>query len=431
MIQKLKLKSEFSRNVLTLMTGTTIAQAIPIAISPILTRIYTPEDFGVFALYISISSIIIAIATGRYELAIVLPKKDDDALNIVALSLGISVLMSLVSFIIVFIFNEEIVSLLNNPDISFWLYFIPLSVLLTGFYQSFFYWNNRKKEYKKLSASQMIRSSTTAASNLGLGYTGYGSGGLILSSIFGQGLATVYIGKIFFNENRQFVDKINKLRILALAKKYIKFPKFNTQHALFNTLFSQIPIFILSSFFTSAAVGFYSLSIRVVRTPVLILGSSIATVLYEKITNLKNKSKKYMNSIYKFIMLQFILSIILFTVIYFVSFYFHIIFGEKWDEVGAYIRALIPWLFMVFWVSPLAFSINLTNNQEKGLALEWLYGIVKFGSLMIGVVFFKDILITLKIFSISSAIFLCFQGLWFISLLKEVEKDKDLNYGKV
>jgi len=52
MINKLKLKSEFAKNVLTLMTGTTIAQAIPIAISPILTRIYTPEDFGVFALNI-------------------------------------------------------------------------------------------------------------------------------------------------------------------------------------------------------------------------------------------------------------------------------------------------------------------------------------------------------------------------------------------
>ncbi len=75
MLQKLKPKSEFSRNVLTLMTSTTIAQAIPLAISPILTRLYTPSDFGIFALYMSISSIISVVVTGRYELAIMLPKK--------------------------------------------------------------------------------------------------------------------------------------------------------------------------------------------------------------------------------------------------------------------------------------------------------------------------------------------------------------------
>ncbi len=83
MLNNLKPKSEFSRNVLTLMTGTTIAQAIPIAISPILTRIYTPEDFGVFALYMSVASLLSTLATGRYELAIMLPKKDEDAVNYV------------------------------------------------------------------------------------------------------------------------------------------------------------------------------------------------------------------------------------------------------------------------------------------------------------------------------------------------------------
>ena len=84
MLDNLKPKSEFSRNVLTLMTGTTIAQAIPIAISPILTRIYTPEDFGMFALYMSIASILSVVATGWYELAIMLLKKDEDTVNILA-----------------------------------------------------------------------------------------------------------------------------------------------------------------------------------------------------------------------------------------------------------------------------------------------------------------------------------------------------------
>ena len=90
MINKLKPKSEFSRNVLTLMTGTTIAQAIPIAISPILTRIYTPEEFGVFALYLSIIMLFSSLVAGKYELSILIPKHDKNAKNLVLLSISIS-----------------------------------------------------------------------------------------------------------------------------------------------------------------------------------------------------------------------------------------------------------------------------------------------------------------------------------------------------
>ena len=136
MINKFKPKSEFSSNVLTLMTGTTIAQAIPIAISPILTRIYTPEDFGMFALYMSMATIISVIATGRYELAIILPEKDEDAINIMMLSIGITFLVSLITLLIIFIFNAQITLLFGNPNISQWLYFVPLTIVLTGVYQA-------------------------------------------------------------------------------------------------------------------------------------------------------------------------------------------------------------------------------------------------------------------------------------------------------
>ena len=185
MLTKLKPKSEFSRNVLTLMTGTTIAQAIPIAISPILTRIYTPEDFGVFALYMSVASILSVIAAGRYELAIMLPKKDEDAINIVALSILISFFISFISFLVIFLFNAKITNLLGNSEISNWLYFIPITVLLTGMYRSFNYWSNRKKQYKRLATSKIIQSFTTSSTNLSMGFGGFGASGLILGGVLG------------------------------------------------------------------------------------------------------------------------------------------------------------------------------------------------------------------------------------------------------
>ena len=128
MFSKIKLSTEFSRNVLTLMMGTTIAQAIPIAISPVLTRIYTPSDFGLFALFNSLIAVFGVIASGRYELAIMLPKKDEDAINIASLGILISTFFSVFLFFIILFFNDSICSLLNNTDIKPWLYFIPLVV---------------------------------------------------------------------------------------------------------------------------------------------------------------------------------------------------------------------------------------------------------------------------------------------------------------
>ena len=106
------------------MTGTTIAQAIPIAISPILTRIYTPEDFGLLALFVAITSIFASIANARYELAIMLPKKDEDAINIFALGFIVTTSLSLVLLFLVVLFNDYFTKLLNNEEISICLYFI-------------------------------------------------------------------------------------------------------------------------------------------------------------------------------------------------------------------------------------------------------------------------------------------------------------------
>ena len=108
MKSRLKIKSEYSQNVLILMMGTTLSQAIPVVITPILTRIYTPEDFGIYAIFVAIITILGSIVSGRYELAILLPERDDDAINIFALGLLIITFMVMITVIIVTVFNDSI-----------------------------------------------------------------------------------------------------------------------------------------------------------------------------------------------------------------------------------------------------------------------------------------------------------------------------------
>jgi O-antigen/teichoic acid export membrane protein len=180
------IKSKFNRNVLTLMTGTAIAQALPIAITPLLTRIYTPEDFGVFALFIAIVTIFGQIINGRYELAIMLPKKDEDAINIFALGFVITSILSLVFLILILIFKNFIITFFENDEIGKWLFLTPISIFFIGVWNLLNYFNIRKQNYKDISKATIIKSVILSISQITIGFIKSGVVGLISGHIISQ-----------------------------------------------------------------------------------------------------------------------------------------------------------------------------------------------------------------------------------------------------
>jgi O-antigen/teichoic acid export membrane protein len=364
MIQKIKPKSEFSKNVLTLMTGTSIAQAIPIAISPILTRIYTPEDFGIFALYISIASMIALIATGRYELAIMLPRKDEDAINIVALSIIISFIVSFISFLVVFIFNAQITNLLGNEEISNWLYFIPMTVLLTGIYQSFNYWSNRKKQYKRLATSRVLQSSATATTNLGMGFNGFGSSGLVLGGIMGQGVATGILAKMIWKEDNHRINQIKKLKIFALMKKYIDFPKINMFHAFINDAKNFIVNILLVKFYDTFILGQFYMINRILLLPVGLIGSSISQVIFRVYNEKYNKKQDFSKDVLTMVLKLFLFALIPFLIIFFLgNEIFTLVFGQNWGIAGDLASAYALYVLFHFVASPLSIVSLIVRKQ--------------------------------------------------------------------
>jgi len=368
---KLKLKSEFSRNVLTLMVGTTIAQAIPIAISPILTRIYRPEDFGMFALYMSVASILSVVATGRYELAIMLPKKDEDAINIVALSIMISFFVSFITLLIVFFFNAPLTSLLGNPEISSWLYFVPLTVLLTGIYQSFNYWSNRKKEYKRLATSRIIQSGTTASSNLGMGFGGFGGAGLIFGTVLGQGVSSFVLGKMILSEDKNRFGDIKRLKIFALMRRYIKFPKFDIPSAFIYALYSNMAVILFSKFFEASISGFYFFANRILRTPFSFFISAFSDVFYQKLSKTTD-FKVISNEITHFSLKLLKITLIPFLIVVYSSyFYVNPIFGEKWQDLYIYIEIFSMPIYIGLLLAPYGHVLKIINRQEISMYLHF------------------------------------------------------------
>ena len=404
-------KGEFSRNILTLMTGTTLAQAIPVAIAPILTRIYTPEDFGVFALYVAISSIAGVVATGRYELTIMLPKKDSDAANLVVLSIIVAFLVSLLMLGAVLFFNDSITMLLGNPQISTWLYFVPLTVLLTGIYQSLNFWSNRKKQYKRLAINRVVQNATMSCTHVGAGCIGFGFSGLIIGSIVGQGVASVALGNILWREDKTIFTQTTKLKKIALARRYINFPRYLVIAHTLNSASFQSPSILLNMLFNSATAGYYMLTRRVISVPMSIVARAIGDVFRQEASYdfiHKGQCVKVYNKTLKRLVLIAVLPFLVFFLV--APDLFAFIFGEPWRVAGKYARILTPMVFLQFVASPLSLMFMVAEKQKYDLIWQLCLFVMTSASLVAGY-FFDSVLCGLILFSLSYSLMYLISGI--------------------
>jgi len=374
LIEKIKPKSEFSRNVLTLITGTTIAQAIPIAISPILTRLYTPKDFGVFALFTTIVYVFGNIANARYELSIMLPRKDENAINIVALGFIINILITLSLFITIYIFYENILNLLNNREIASWLYLIPISVFLIGCFNLLRYFNNRKKFYRDLAEAKVYKSIGMIVVQLSLGFFKAGAIGLISGHIFSQIISNA---KLFINiKELNLHKKINRVKILAFAKKYKKLPIFNLPNVLIDGVRVTAINVLITKLFSISTLGQFSLALRVIQTPMSIIGSSISEIFFQRVSISKDK-EEIKRLVISFIKRASLISLPIFILIYLFSKpLFGFIFGEEWKIAGEVASIMTPWFFLNFLTSPLSTIFIKLNRQEILLIFSIFYALV-------------------------------------------------------
>ncbi len=400
------------------MTGTTIAQAIPIAISPILTRLYTPEDFGVFALFISLVSIFGSIANGRYEFAIMLPKKDEDAINIFALGFIINVALSLFLLLMVIVFHDLFISLLNNKEISLWLYLVPFSVFLIGCFNLLNYYNNRLKNYKDLAKANVYKSVVTAVVQLSIGFIKQSTIGLISGQIISQIFANTKLLRNIIKD-KILLLKISKVKMIAVANKYKDFPKFNVPHAVMNTLSSNMPVLIINFFFGSTSTGFFAIANKVLLLPVGLFTSSFSQIFLQKITYNRNNridQEKFINKVvFKLLGYSFFPFFIAFI---FLPNIFGIIFGKNWIIAGEYAQILIPMLYLTFTGSILSNIIIVYNEQKKAFKIEIINTIVKLFSLLFGGIL-EDLKLGLFLYSLSGVLITTYRIIWYKSIIRE------------
>jgi Membrane protein involved in the export of O-antigen and teichoic acid len=379
-------RKSFAFDVLTLAGGTTFAQILTILSAPVLTRLYGPEDFGVWALYISITSIISVIACMRYEYSIMLPESDKEAVNLLGLSFLAVLFVSGLTFPIIWYFKGFIVNILNSQQVGDYLWLVPPFIFVNGLFLALNNWNSRTKLFKRLSLSRVFSSISSTTTQIGLGLAERaGAGGLIAGSLAGQYIATFVLGgQIWKDDRRLIIESLSWKKIYEGFKKYHKFSLIDTWAALMNSISWQLPAFLLSAFFTPTVVGFYSIGFRLLQLPMSFIGGSISQVFFQRASRALSEDTlpTLVENVFRMLVIIGMFPMLILTIVG--SDVFTVIFGKAWAEAGVYTQILSLWAFVWFISSPLTAIYVVVEKYHFGFHYNFFNLITRILSLTIG-----------------------------------------------
>lgn len=405
------LKSEFNRNVLTLTSGTAIAQAIPILVSPILTRLYSPSDFGTLALFISITSIVSVISCGRYELAIMLPEKDEDAINVAAVAFIFNVVTSFLFLLFIIFLGDWLLKVLKAESLKGWIYLAPLTVFFMGIFNILNYTNNRFKLYKDIAKANVYKSVAMSVLQIAVASLKVGAVGLLSGHIFSQFVANAKLLKNIFMRNK--LTCIDFKEIKFFFKRYINFPKYSMWAGLMNVCAYQIVNLLIGSYYGQIALGHYYLAQRVLLTPSVFVGTSISQVFFKKAVDEKNETGKtiqtFKNTLKKLLIIS---APVFFITFLFVKPIFTLIFGKEWANAGLYAMILTPMYAVRFVSSVLSMVYIICEYQKIEIIINFIIILVS----IVGIFIFYSMLSYLYFISV----ILCISYLAFIFIYRKL-----------
>ncbi len=411
-------RSSFFTNVLKLVSGTTIAQAITVVTAPIISRLFLPESFGILSVFTSLVGIISIVASLRYEYAIMLPDDDSDAINIFAICVIIAVAISGVVGLALFFLGQSLANLLKAPDLFPFLWIVPIGLLIQGLFDAFNFWNARTKHFGRLSIARVAASLTTSALPIFLAYTGRADTAvLVFSWVAGTFVFTFVLASQVLRDKRTIVlRQVKRSKLLANLVRYRKFPLVDSWSSFINNFSWQLPSLVLLYYFSETVVGYYSLSSRLILLPMTLLGSALAQVFYQRTAELRSDPEKLAKSVE--LVFKRLAAIGLFPAVVLGIAgpeLFGIVFGANWVEAGRYAQILSPWMFVLFISSPLSILFATLERQELSLIVNIIILASRFAALVIGGTT-HNIYLTLIIWCTTGVLVYGGLGLWLLRL---------------
>lgn len=367
------LKSRFGKSVIMIMGGTTFAQALNVIVSPFITRIYSPEEYGILTAYTAILGIL-AFATLNYEFAIPIEKKEQKSINILVLSLIILIINVIVLLIIFLFFSHIFLRIFNSEILYDYRFVIPLGVFLIGLYSIFNKWAFRDKDFKSISKTIINQSIFSNFVKIILGLLGLGPLGLIVGKIIGDSAGIRVLSKPIVKRYKTFKGMISLQEIISCLKRYRDFPFYNAPSSLLMALGGSLPIIFLTSMYGSTVVGFYGLAYSIVKLPMNLLGQAVSDVFFAEVASIGNKNPAKIKDISKKLLKKLILVglIPLIVLMFLGPQLFSLVFGQDWYESGQYARIISIMIFLMLVLAPSGKVYIVFEKQKVRLLIDIL-----------------------------------------------------------
>jgi O-antigen/teichoic acid export membrane protein len=379
------LSGESFRGILAIMAGAGGAQAVVIAAQPILTRIYSPSDFGVFGVAGALFSIITVVACLRYEYAIPLAPDSTTAANIVALCLIATMITSLLAMGILFVAAPLFISATASTDLSPYGELLAISVIGAGFLQSFTGLATRMKAYSAIALNRLVVGVGTVVIQIGLGTLGWTATGLLAGVAGGEIAGSVRYAWAARRNHNGAHRLVTRTGIVAAAKRYRRFPTLAAPSAFLNAIGIQLPLLLFVGIYGAAAGGLFALAQRVIGLPLVLIAIPAGHTYHAESARAVRESPLQVRDVYirttrtlALVMIgPTILAAILSPIL------FGTIFGEEWATAGLYVTILAPMYFLLSVFSPTGSTLYVLERQELHLLQEVLRIVLVGGAVVV------------------------------------------------
>lgn len=379
-------EGKLARAVTVIAGGAALGQAITVLVSPILTRLYLPADFGVFGVYASILGIVTVIASLRYEYAILLPEDDVSAANILAVCFVILLGTTSLSCFVIYIWGVQFVAWANVPELVPYLWLIPFGMLGTGIYQILNYWAVRKRDFSRISRTLLTRGVARASIQVGLGLMASGPTGLLLGQWAGDSAGCSYLGRAAWIEDRASLKAVSLQGMRKAAARYIRFPIYSSVASFTDALGLNVPQFLFAAFYGAEVAGWFALGQRVIAVPLNILIDSVSQVYFGEAARLpKDDSRSLRRFFFKLTGKLVLTGVIpVATICALAPWFSAIVFGPSWENAGKYVQILGLMFAVRFAVIPLQHTLNVLERQDLLLLWDCIRLVIVVGALLAG-----------------------------------------------
>lgn len=401
--KKLNAQSGFLKSLSILVGGTVFAQMVTVLSLPIITRLYTPEQFSIFAIYVSILSILGSVCCLRFEIAIPIPEKNREACSLSVLAILSSVIFSILLSIALLLFSEPLLRFIGKIEIIDYVWLLPLGLICTGLFTAFQYWAIRQKQYSIIAKANVFQAGGGASVQIVLALMGCGVLGLILGQIVKSSFGILKLTKNFLQDCYNYLKEETLANLVNVFRKNIRFPKYSLWEALANTASIQLPIMYIAILSTNTDAGFLMLAMQILAIPITFIGRSVSQIYLAEAPSKVNRGeieKFTLNVLEKLCLIGGGLLVFIGILSPTLAKY---IFGEQWADMGLLISWMIPWFIFQLISSPISMIMHITGKQKQALLLT-IFGLV-LKMLMLGLQYTIDPSMLVESFAISSAIF--------------------------